>query len=36
MESELGDVKSMLNKILAAVSRRTTTRNKNTDGEGNK
>ena len=36
MESKLGDVKSMLSKILAAVSGGTTTRNENTDGEGNK
>ena len=36
MESELGDVKSMLSRILAAVSGGTTTRNENTDGEGNK
>lgn len=36
MESELGDIKSMLSKILATVSGRTTTRNENTDEEENK
>lgn len=36
MESELGDVKSMISRILAAVSGRTTTRNENTDRKGNK
>ena len=36
MELELGDVKSMLSRILTAVLGGTTTRNENINGEGNK
>lgn len=36
IELELGDIKSMMSRILAAISGKTTTKNENTDGKENK